>query len=70
MEYIANDMINHRAMQCLPELPDFQLSLRPEEYELPEIEGADTNSAAGNQTHLLKEHLDYSSEHHDDDDDE
>uniref|UniRef100_A0A1J3IKI0 BRO1 domain-containing protein n=1 Tax=Noccaea caerulescens TaxID=107243 RepID=A0A1J3IKI0_NOCCA len=57
-----------KAMQCLPELPDFQLSLRPEEFELPEIE-ADT-CAAGNQTHLLKEHLDYSSEHHDDDDDE
>ncbi|KAG7609135.1 BRO1 domain [Arabidopsis suecica] len=27
-----------KAMQCLPELPDFQLSLRPDDFELPEIE--------------------------------
>ncbi|XP_010453509.1 PREDICTED: uncharacterized protein LOC104735418 [Camelina sativa] len=54
-----------KAMQCLPELPNFQLSLRPDEFELPEMEDV---SSAGNQTHLLKEHLDNSSEIHDDDD--
>ncbi|CAH8271029.1 unnamed protein product [Arabidopsis lyrata] len=27
-----------KAMQCLPELPDFQLSLRPDDFELPEME--------------------------------
>ena len=31
-------MVNHRVMQSLPELPDFQLSLIPEEFELPEME--------------------------------
>ncbi|KFK25635.1 hypothetical protein AALP_AA8G140200 [Arabis alpina] len=46
---------DEKAMQCLPELPDFQLSLRPDEFELPEME---TDSSKGNnQTHLLKEHL-------------
>ncbi|KAL0843071.1 hypothetical protein Bca101_016316 [Brassica carinata] len=54
-----------KAMQCLPELPDFQLSLRPEEFELPEIE-----AAAGNQTHLLSEHIEDYSDNDDDDDDE
>ncbi|KAL0887947.1 hypothetical protein Bca101_011930 [Brassica carinata] len=29
-----------KVMQSLPELPDFQLSLIPEEFELPEIEGS------------------------------
>ncbi|KAG7555202.1 BRO1 domain [Arabidopsis suecica] len=28
-----------KAMQCLPELPDFQLSLRPDDFELPEMAG-------------------------------
>ncbi|CAL9230215.1 unnamed protein product [Arabidopsis halleri] len=27
-----------KAMQCLPDLPDFQLSLRPDDFELPEME--------------------------------
>ncbi|KAJ4908406.1 Endosomal targeting BRO1-like domain-containing protein [Raphanus sativus] len=59
-----------KAMQCLPELPDFQLSLRPEEFELPEVEAAGS-SEEGNQTHLLSEHLeDYSDNHDEDDDDE
>lgn len=44
-------MLKHRAMQCLPELPDFQLSLRPDEFELPVMEADSSN-------HLLKEHLD------------
>ena len=48
---------------CLPELPDFQLSLRPEEFELPEIEAG---SSEGNQTHLLSEHLEDYSDNHDD----
>lgn len=57
-------------MQCLPELPDFQLSLRPEEFGLPEVEAAGS-SEEGNQTHLLSEHLeDYSDNHDEDDDDE
>ncbi|WZY80490.1 hypothetical protein YC2023_026874 [Brassica napus] len=55
-----------KAMQCLPELPDFQLSLRPEEFELPEIEAG---SSEGNQTHLLSEHLEDYSDNHDDDED-
>ncbi|KAJ0260915.1 Endosomal targeting BRO1-like domain-containing protein [Hirschfeldia incana] len=56
-----------KAMQCLPELPDFQLSLRPEEFELPEIE---TGSTEGNQTHLLSEHLEDYSDNHDDEDED
>lgn len=32
------NMENHRVMQGLPELPDFQLSLIPEEFDLPDIE--------------------------------
>ena len=60
-------IINHRAMRCLPELPDFQLSLRPEEFELPEIEAG---SSEGNQTHLLSEHLEDYSDNHDDEDDD
>ncbi|CAH8292319.1 unnamed protein product [Eruca vesicaria subsp. sativa] len=56
-----------KAMQCLPELPDFQLSLRPEEFELPEIEAG---SSEGNQTHLLSEHLEDYSDNNEDDDDE
>ena len=54
-------------MRCLPELPDFQLSLRPEEFELPEIEAG---SSEGNQTHLLSEHLEDYSDNHDDEDDD
>ncbi|CAN8256392.1 unnamed protein product [Cochlearia groenlandica] len=53
-----------KAMQCLPELPDFQLSLRPDDFELPEM---DVDCSASNQTHLLKEHLD--DDDNDDDDD-
>lgn len=50
-------------MQCLPELPDFQLSLRPDDFELPEMEDV---SPAGKQTHMLSEHLDDYSENDDD----
>ncbi|KAL1188971.1 hypothetical protein V5N11_029075 [Cardamine amara subsp. amara] len=53
--YLLED--EEKAMQCLPELPDFQLSLRPDDFELPEMEDV---SSAGKQTHMLSEHLDYS----------
>ncbi|KAF8118091.1 hypothetical protein N665_0006s0091 [Sinapis alba] len=59
--YLLEEEEEVKAMQCLPELPDFQLSLRPEEFELPEIE-----AAAGNQAH--SEHLEDYSDDEDDDD--
>lgn len=50
--------VTNRALQALPELPEFQLSLRPEEYQLPEIDSSawsSENCEAQSQT--LKEHL-------------
>lgn len=48
-----------KALQALPELPEFQLSLRPEEYQLPELDSAwsSENCEAQSQTLKLKEHL-------------
>lgn len=49
--------MTNRALQALPELPEFQLSLRPEDYQLPEVDSAwsSENWEAQNQT--LKQHL-------------
>lgn len=51
--------VTNRALQALPELPEFQLSLRPEEYQLPEIDSAWSyqNFEAHSHTLKLKEHL-------------
>lgn len=51
--------MTNRALQALPELPEFQLSLRPEEYQLPEIDSAwsSQNCEAYTHTLKLKEHL-------------
>lgn len=46
-----------RGLQSLPELPEFQLSLRPDEYELPEIDPAWDNKNWENLGQPLKEHL-------------
>ena len=46
-----------RALQSLPDLPDFQLSLRPDDYELPETDPAWDCEKWENQSQPLKEHL-------------
>ncbi|OMO85500.1 hypothetical protein CCACVL1_10150 [Corchorus capsularis] len=46
-----------KALQSLPELPDFQLSLRPDDYELPAIDSAWDSEKWENQSQPLKEHL-------------
>ncbi|XP_065866493.1 uncharacterized protein [Euphorbia lathyris] len=43
--------------KVLPELPDFQLSLRPDDYVLPERDEAWIRDRWELQTHSLKEHL-------------
>ncbi|XP_047318470.1 uncharacterized protein LOC124921815 [Impatiens glandulifera] len=44
-------------LQGLPDLPEFQLSLRPEDWELPEIDSAWVNEKWEIPTQPLKEHL-------------
>ncbi|KAG6581124.1 hypothetical protein SDJN03_21126, partial [Cucurbita argyrosperma subsp. sororia] len=47
-----------KALQALPELPEFQLSLRPEEYQLLEIDSSAWSSEhCEAQSQTLKEHL-------------
>ncbi|XP_017975102.1 PREDICTED: BRO1 domain-containing protein BROX homolog isoform X3 [Theobroma cacao] len=46
-----------KALQSLPDLPDFQLSLRPDDYELPGIDPAWDCEKWENQSQSLKEHL-------------
>ncbi|KAK7826693.1 hypothetical protein CFP56_031998 [Quercus suber] len=46
-----------RALQALPDLPDFQLSLRPDDYQLPEIDPAWDSEKWEIQGQPLKEHL-------------
>jgi len=41
----------------LPDLPDFQLSLRPDDYQLPEIDPAWDSEKWEIQGQPLKEHL-------------
>ncbi|XP_022739561.1 uncharacterized protein LOC111291802 [Durio zibethinus] len=45
------------ALQSLPDLPDFQLSLRPDDYELPAIDPAWDSEKWENRRQSLKEHL-------------
>ncbi|KAJ0113476.1 hypothetical protein Patl1_03107 [Pistacia atlantica] len=45
-----------KALQA-PELPDFQLSLRPDDYELPEMDQAWNREKWEIESHSLKEHL-------------
>lgn len=53
----------------MPDLPEFQLSLRPDDYQLPEIDPAWESEKWETQGQsLLKEHLNVSDD--DDDDDE
>ncbi|KAL5793468.1 hypothetical protein ACOSP7_002062 [Xanthoceras sorbifolium] len=46
-----------KALQTLPDLPDFQLSLRPDDYELPEIDQAWNSEKWELESQTLKEHL-------------
>ncbi|XP_010660700.1 uncharacterized protein LOC100246380 isoform X1 [Vitis vinifera] len=46
-----------KSLQVLPDLPEFQLSLRPDDYQLPEIHPAWNNEKWENQGQTLKEHL-------------
>lgn len=46
-----------KTLHTLPELPDFQLSLTPDDYGLPEIDPAWDREKWENQSQLLKEHL-------------
>ncbi|CAL1398526.1 unnamed protein product [Linum trigynum] len=46
-----------KALQSLPELPDFQLSLRPDDYELPETDQAWDSRNWEIQSQALKDHL-------------
>ncbi|KAG5254336.1 hypothetical protein OIU77_016396 [Salix suchowensis] len=46
-----------KALQALPDLPDFQLSLAPDDYILPEIDSAWDRSKWEIQSQPLKEHL-------------
>lgn len=41
----------------MPELPEFQLSLRPDDYELPEIDAVWDSESWENLGQPLKEHL-------------
>ncbi|KAF8018364.1 hypothetical protein BT93_H3296 [Corymbia citriodora subsp. variegata] len=52
-----------KALQTLPDLPEFQLSLRPDDYELPEIDPAWDRGKGEIESQTLKEHLkDYEDE--------
>lgn len=53
-----------RAYQTLPDLPEFTLSLKPDDYELPEIAEFWVGDKSQPQIQMLKEHL------KDDDDDD
>ncbi|KAL6135957.1 hypothetical protein ACLB2K_068182 [Fragaria x ananassa] len=55
-----------KVLQALPDLPEFQLSLRPDDYQLPEIDPAWESEKWETQSQSLKEHLNDS----DDDGDE
>ncbi|GMN57438.1 hypothetical protein TIFTF001_026538 [Ficus carica] len=46
-----------KALQQLPDLPEFQLSLAPEDYRLPEIDSAWDSEKWETQEQPLKEHL-------------
>ncbi|KAJ1392900.1 BRO1 domain [Sesbania bispinosa] len=46
-----------KGLQALPDLPEFQLSLRPDDYELPEIDPAWDSENWKNLGQPLKEHL-------------
>ncbi|KAM5582093.1 hypothetical protein ABKV19_011014 [Rosa sericea] len=47
-----------KVLQALPDLPEFQLSLRPDDYQLPEIDPAWESEKWETQSQSLKEHLD------------
>ncbi|PON61235.1 BRO1 domain containing protein [Parasponia andersonii] len=46
-----------KVLQQLPDLPEFQLSLTPEDYQLPEIDSAWDSEKWETQEQTLKEHL-------------
>lgn len=46
-----------RDLQNLPDLPEFQLSLKPDEYELPEVDPAWDCGKWEITEQTLKEHL-------------
>ncbi|XP_060958054.1 uncharacterized protein LOC133029980 [Cannabis sativa] len=46
-----------KVLQQLPDLPEFQLSLTPEDYQLPEIDSAWDSETWETEEHTLKEHL-------------
>lgn len=46
-----------KGLQALPDLPDFQLSLRPDDYVLPEMDDAWDRERWNLQSQSLKEHL-------------
>ncbi|KAH1194170.1 BRO1 domain-containing protein BROX [Glycine max] len=52
-----------KGLQSLPDLPEFQLSLRPDDYELPEIDPAWDSENWESLGQPLKEHLRDSDEH-------
>lgn len=46
-----------RVYQSLPDLPEFQLSLKPDDYDLPDVDGSWENENFEPQIQSLKEHL-------------
>ncbi|KAF8390711.1 hypothetical protein HHK36_025238 [Tetracentron sinense] len=46
-----------KALQVLPDLPDFQLSLRPDDYMLPEMDPAWDSERLETEAQTLKQHL-------------
>lgn len=47
-------LLNCRGPKSLPELPEFQLSLKPDDYELPELDPAWETPQQ-----MLKEHINH-----------
>ena len=54
---LLKDLEWRRVLQQLPDLPEFQLSLAPEDYRLPEIDPAWDSEKWETQEQPLKEHL-------------
>ncbi|XP_050382923.1 uncharacterized protein LOC126799715 isoform X2 [Argentina anserina] len=50
-----------KVLQALPDLPEFQLSLRPDDYQLPDIDSAWESEKWETHSQSLKEHLNDSS---------
>lgn len=53
----------YSTLQSLPDLPEFQLSLRPDPYELPKTDPLWESEDCGPQIQSLKDHLEDEDEH-------